>query len=284
MLGRRDRALGHVCGLLVLLWASQAEAQILSLVVDRSGGAPSFWWSTSGPAQLTAFDEVLRTALGEHAVDVVGGPPRPVSRVYRTAELSDASARNLGGLYGASQVLRGDLALTVQGEMPLGFVAELELSFRLIAVDTEIVHIEARHRSLGQGTSREAAMADARRRLAEGLTTQLAPWTTRGGQGSAGTPVASAPTLVVHDLESADPLVALMGELRAWSDVVADVREVWASEGRLALEVRLRTGHSAGELEAILAALAASTDWGHSLIIERHQGLTTDIRLRSMAE
>lgn len=276
----RERASSHVCWLLVMLWASQAEAQILALVVDRSGASPSFWWSASGAPQLTAFDEVLRTAMGEHAVDVAGTQSRSVSRVYRTADLSDASARNLGGLYGAAQVLWGGLELTTQGETPLGFIAELELSYRLIAIDTEIVHLEARHRSLGEGASLEAALSDARRRLAQGLATQLAPWTRGRGHGPTGAPVASAPTLVVRGLVSADPLVALMGELRAWSDVVADIQEVWASEGELALEVTLRAGHTPGELDAVLAALASSTDWGHALGVEGRQGLTTDIRLR----
>ncbi|MBN1946585.1 MAG: hypothetical protein JW797_13000 [Bradymonadales bacterium] len=254
---------------LLLFLPAPARGQVLPLIQESVDGQVNFWWLDPGQPAYTPFDELLFQEATASLVADPGPAQRPaVSRIYRQADLSATSARNLAGLYGARQVLLGSLTWEA-AELAVGqvfWVAEATLSCGLYSVDTEITHFEVLRRFVGQGADRPGALSSVRQQAALYLAERLG----RSGQGmSAGieNEQVELPTLVLSGLETARLLVAFKGDLRLNGAVVADVREAWATEGQIALEVDLVEGQTMTALEGILQALSLMTDRDYRLTV-----------------
>jgi hypothetical protein len=267
---------------LALVSVAAADAQILPLITERSGGSSSFWWEEPADPAFSDFEQALLREAAGLIIDVstLSDPPG-VSRIYRVPDLSATNARNLGGLFEANQVLVGDLVVG-ESEMAAGgffWVAEAEISYRLLSVDVEVTHAESRRIFLGRGTdaaaARDAAVSHAAEYLAEvvsRLQSRLDPTAEAD---------ATSPTLLLIGLERAATLVALKGELRRHGEIVTDVREVWASEGVIALEVELAPGKQMGDLEQLLMAIEGDESRDQPIEVGTRRGMTLEVRSRA---
>lgn len=269
----------HQIGLtaVVLLTAWPAVAEYLPLIQVRDGATVSYWWSDAARPELTPLDAALLDARPDVWLNPVA-PDRPTfSQRYGSVDITDLSARNLAGLYGADGAVRGEVALNdlVPVADGLLWTATVHLDVRLLDVGSELVRVHVSRSFSGHGANSEkafnTALAAAARYVSDVLDVE--PVAT-----SLTLPDATVPTLLVHADREARLLVALKGDLRANELVVADIWEAWASEGVIALEVDLAAGADVDSLADLVYTIeqqtaAVGSTSPYRLTIEGREGL-----------
>lgn len=224
----------------MLLFAAQAAASepLLALVTERHASGDQFWWSAGDTPQWTTTDQALRTALdrtgvGFHAVESAGS----LSKIYRTAQLSDANAIAVASVFGATRVLVGTISYTAASFEPLGNAGwSAEVSLRLLERgDGGAVVLKelAFRRARWAATPDEALTA-----LRDEVATSVAGGAVLGmvrKVGPVGVP-SDEPFVAVIAPSSRAAVDALRNKLQQLAGVETVV-ERWATEGVLALEV-----------------------------------------------
>ena len=236
------RRLGTAISAAVLLaWlgaAPEATARTLPVVVDASDGADRAWWAEREAIAPGPFDAALWRNVRDDAAWIAPDrsvPSTPVSRVFARADISDANARALAGLYGATHALVGRVEVASASPVEWLRLPRVALRARLRVVDvaTGAVVTEVELRRTGFSADGVAAAAAALGRGASTLAvraaaTRVAPSVADG-----------AHQVVVACHDGAAPYVAFKAALREASGGVIDVSEAWATEGRVGLAVAL---------------------------------------------
>jgi len=253
-------------------------AQVLPLVVNNNPDEVGFWWHDPSAAELSLLEQTLVNVGGSDFVDPRVTDVGPVSRLYQTADLSDTSARNLAEMYEAEWILMGTVESVLEGPVggDLFSVASCRVDLRLVSVPVEFSHTVDPVECFGQGQDLGAALEAAYRQAALDVVGQLQGWL---NQSSLANQSSTSPTIIVQGLQEATPLVAFKGDLRVYEETIADVREVWASEGQIALQLDLQTGGVFDEVVFIIETLAGDESLAYLPTIEDREGRTIWVRL-----
>ncbi len=225
--------------------AAQSSGQVVLFLTevveeDISGATPgvSFWWESAQTPQWTRSDEVIFAALREAGVEPQVPRETNISRIYRRPHLSPVNAAQLGALMETDRVLVG----TVEYK-PLERLAPLGSPGVLVRADVELIaagsadgvslqRFTVERRVFGRSDVGllEKARAQAGQALGEVIGYGLK--STGGNVGVA----SDATLLALRNVERARYLEEIRDRLLALEEV-HEVRERWASEGVIALEI-----------------------------------------------
>lgn len=253
-------------------------AQVLPLVVENHPDEVAFWWNDPATAELSLIEQTLVDVGGSDFVDPRVTDVGPVSRLYQTADLSETSARNLAEMYDAEWILMGTVESVFEGPVAGDFfsVASCRLSLRLVSVQVEFSHNVDPVECFGQGQDLHAAREEAYRQAALDVVGQLQGW---WAQSSLVNDSSTSPTIILEGLQASSPLVAFKGDLRVYRETIADVREVWASEGQIGLQLDLQIGGVFDEVVLIIETLADDESLAYLPMLESRNGETIWVRL-----
>ena len=198
----------------------------------------SFWWSQADSPAWTGSDEVLFEALRQAGVSPAQPSQIDISRIYRRPGLSTHNAAQLGALLDGERVLVGEIQYRpLKPIAPLGYQgvearAELEL---VPAGDTDGVSLD-RFTVTRQvfGNSTDELLAKARQAAGAALG-EVMGQSLRRASGEVGTR-SNENLLALRNVERAENLEAIRDRLLEIEEVDT-VKERWASEGVIALEV-----------------------------------------------
>jgi hypothetical protein len=239
----RPRNVALLTGLLLaaasVLVAGAARADVLPVLVDRTDDVPLAWWAGDGAEGLSPVMESLLAESGVfHDIDRGRAALRGVSRILRAPEITLANAATLAEVLGASRVLHGEIVRENVPDVPwLGLRrASFAASVTLADAGTGSVIRSFSTRGVAFGETDDQADAAAARMLARFLAQGVADQ--RGAGGSVEVPLdAAQPVVLVVSDGTALPFIALRGALRDVHPGVVDVREVWATDGLVALSI-----------------------------------------------
>ncbi len=269
--------------LLLIGFSLSAGAQTLPLVAEWVGEDAAFWWDNPESALVNQLesDLIARGGLGWIDPRTVDAPS--VSRSYRVADLSDINARNMGSLFGADAVLSGELRVEALTPIADGlfWTATISADVRLLDVREGDQLLAVARQSFGEGRTSEDAMSAAVSNIAESIIWRV---NQRGVDSELTVPDSGLPTLMVRGMDNAFLLVTFKGDLRRHDTIVADVREAWATEGVVGLEVELQEGAQLDQLVTILYDLELNRDAPYELIVHAWEGLSTYVDLTSPPE
>jgi hypothetical protein len=198
-----------------------------------------YWWVQPDQPKWTESDAILRNALTQSGVDLVGLSSKVrISKIYRTPNLSLANAATLGSLVGAKRVLVGNITY----ERKKG-VGALGLERVAATADVSLVSAESGETSAlsrftvereGFAGSADEALAQARQESTDALAA-LVSNTLMRGPGPVGVQ-AEEKFIGLRNAENALVLQKVKNFLEGL-DQVESVGVRWASEGVVALEV-----------------------------------------------
>ncbi|MBA2661862.1 MAG: hypothetical protein H0U74_06175 [Bradymonadaceae bacterium] len=243
--------------------AQQAPAKGVLLLmteeVEGQGGAKpavNFWWSTPNAPSWTASDKVVIEALKSQGMEAVVVRDANISRIYRTANISLANAATLGGLLGAERVIVGQIRYrTLAAVEPLNLVGvEAYAAVHLVAAGAadadSLKRFTVERQSFGADAT--SALEDVRGQTAQALGLLMGKTLIKGA-GPVG--VTSKERLIgLRNVESAQVLDAIKKFL-VEIEVVEAVRERWASEGIIALEINPGALDGEDRIEYVLRVL-----------------------------
>ena len=269
-----------IAPLLLLGISVSAQAQTLPLVTERVGEDVSFWWERPDSALVNQLESDLITRGGTGWLDPRRVTAPSVSRSYRVADLSDINARNMGSLFGASMVLTGELRVDTLTSIADGlfWTATVSVDVQLLDVREGDQVLAIARESFGEGRTSEDAMTAAVSSVAESIIWRVDQ---RNVDSELTVPDNGLPTLMVRGMDNAFLLITFKGDLRRHDTIVADVREAWATEGVVGLEVRLQEGAQLEQLVTILYDLELNRDAPYELIVHAWEGLSTYVDLTS---
>ena len=242
----------------------------LVTVRDASDGDAvlAFWWSAPGGA-LSEVERALTAAAERAGVAVIdparaADPPR-ISRLYRRPELTASNATNLGGLFGASAVVVGEVELRGwDGAAEVGLSGcEVRVAVSLFAVDSrrEVARVALTRRAFEEDprVAREAALKRA-------LTDAGDLLAARVGESRASAAVGlddrGEPYMVVTGLWTMDALTALQ---RKVAERAGSVAVAWVAPGLVGLDVDPGRAQSSADIDAIARALVSDPPDGMRL-------------------
>lgn len=255
--------------------AQKSGRGVLLLVSEEYEGADAqkavrFWWSSPQNPAWTPSDAVMLDALKRAGVETVAPQGANISRIYRTAHMSMANASALGALLGAQQVVVGQIRYRELAPVqPLNLAGlEADATLHLLAAGSADVSAIKRFtvERQGFGGDREAVLEEIRAQTAQAVG-GLVAGTLSKASGPVG--IQTAERLIgLRNIESAAVLTevkAFLGQIES----VDAVRERWASEGIIALEVNPEKLDSADGIEYVLRVLENHTFDGFRLIRNR---------------
>ena len=237
------------CQLLILtllLWAMPGMALaddgllvvVTEEIADETGVEQAFWWSGGERPAWSATDLLLKTEL------VARGPGfaepldlTSLSRVYRRPAPSDANAVAMASVFGHTRVIVGTVRLEPTRLRPVGLSGwRAVVDVRLVergGSGTEVVYALKLDRvrwSASDEEAREAVRHEAARAIASGVGSRISR-----NVGPVG--VASDELLIGVRAPSTRPAIdAVRAKLETFAGVTS-VRERWAAEGIVVLEV-----------------------------------------------
>lgn len=198
-----------------------------------------YWWVQPEQPQWTESDKILRSALIESGVDLVGlSSDVRISKIYRTPNLSLANAATLGSLVGAKRVLVGNVTYERKQDVgPVGLVRmAASADIKLVSAESGETTALSRFTVEREGFAKtaDAALAGVRRETAAALSTLVANTLMRG-PGPVGVQ-AEEKFIGLRNAENALVLQKVTNFLESLEQVDS-VGVRWASEGVIALEV-----------------------------------------------
>ncbi|MCA9562306.1 MAG: hypothetical protein KC561_02400 [Myxococcales bacterium] len=260
-----------------------SSAQTLPLITLESGDDIEFWWRDTQSPRLTGVDRALTESLPQFIADPTNlRDLGQVSSIYQRPSLDPLAARNLASLLGFDQVLVGEVRLENRQMLFGGFAWSevVRYDIRLLSAqsDVELAHFSGSLMTqansmadLGEAAGNTLALT-----VDDGLSElyRQAPQATYGRDGA-------VPIIEVVGLTSSVPLVRFKSDLRAANEVVADVWEDWAAEGRVALGVELQPSHSMTQLGFVLDAMASDLSAGYEIELTLVEEGHWQVRLRA---
>lgn len=251
------RVVLHLLGLVALVtFASAGDAQVLPIIVDRTGESDVAWWTNVDAHPAGALDAALFSLAEGDSGWLSPGATRPngeVSSLLRRVDVTPTNARALGGLYGANSVLVGAVLREEASDVPwLGLErGALVLDAVWLDVRSGAQRGQLQLRAVAFGRDARAAEEAAVSLLVEQVAATVRGLTPRGTvDGLARDAVLQ---VVVRSVGTALPFVAFRGALRESSSHIVEVSELWATEGQVALTVALDESASpAAVAESIL--------------------------------
>lgn len=220
-----------------------------------------YWWVQPDQPKWTESDKVLRSALTDSGVDLVGLSSKVrISKIYRTPNLSLSNAATLGSLVGAKRVLVGNITYErKQGIGPIGLVrmaATADIS--LVSAESGETTALSRFTVEREGFAKTAdeALARARQETTAALSA-LVSNTLMRGPGPVGVQ-AEERFIGLRNAENALVLQRVKNFLESLEQVDA-VGVRWASEGVIALEVNPGKADAEDVVEYAIRALKNQT-------------------------
>ena len=258
-----------------------AHADTLAVVAwDDGGDAMSGWWSDDEAALTpTPLDLALlaRSPAGGW-IDVREVVPNDsVSRVLRVVPLTPRNAVALGALYDADTVVVGEAWVASIDAVPW-----LGLERVGVGVDVEVIDVASGARrgrvetvGLGVASTHDEALVDACAMAVSRIETVVGAVSSGGISevGSAGV------TVVVRSTPTALPYVAFRGALREVHPGVLDIREVFATEGSVAVAVDLDEGVDASQVADAVEAMGGGTFGDARVVTVQREGDRLDVTL-----
>jgi hypothetical protein len=211
---------------------------ITEVVEDGERRQTAFWWENAREPAWTVTDRLVLEELSARSIAHVRPGQTNISRIHRRPHLSLENGSTLGGLLGASQVLVGEVRYEVEPRIvQLGLygvraTAQVELVAAQVAQPRSLKRFTVERRVFA--SNRDEALEQAREQTARALGAVIAANLSRSAA-----PVGIASKEPLIGLRNAESHVVLeqIIEFLVKLEGVDAVRERWAAEGIIALEI-----------------------------------------------
>jgi hypothetical protein len=274
---------GFFLVLVAAVWpASTSFANVLALIADETGAEPTAWWTSEDARPAGVFDAHL-FALAETSEAWIeparGRTAERIATVLRSPTLTPNNARSLAGLFGASTVVVGRL------------VPEAQSPVAWLTLDRSALVVEATVYDVATGVTRDTlhlrAVAfgdtpvEARGAAAEMLAALLMQSVHVAGSSTQAADPGALPRadIVVLSDGSAMPYVELRGVVRDAHPAVLEVREAWATGGRLGLRLVLDEGTDVEDVIPRLLRLVGTSSGSLRVVDVQAHGDTVVVRV-----
>lgn len=222
----------QILSFLTFFAASTAQAApVLLTVSETNQGQTQAWWPNSPGTDKSMRDAFERQGIALLHPEEIKDAPRLSPVVYGQKKLSNDNARTMASLFGAQNVLNGNIAWNCSS-MNDKVMCAADADMTLLYDKSKTLPI--RIRTSASAPSENMAMQLA---LSQVVTQTVLPVISHTAVVKDDIPALSdKPVIVFDSLPDADTLVALRKQLKRVAGV-EDVAERWAANGSLAIEI-----------------------------------------------